>query len=697
MSEGQAGLAENTQPNATMLRLLILEESASAARELVDPLSQAGYAISAARVKSPLEFQLALRKQEWDLVLVPGPLPGFPAKQAAALLKHAKLDVPLVVMLNDCSGDTLIEALADGASAVVARNNPAQLRYSVERELRDLTHRRAWHYYERMFRESERRCHTLLEASRDAIACVRAGKVIYSNPAFNLLAGRVGDTSSAPALTDLVHPDERQTLADVIKRIHQQIANNERMELRVHRADGREFKTAVEVTMAHVNGQPCAQITISLDTNTPASTATKKKTGVPVVAGLIGSADLMSELDGLLQSKKRSPLVVVHIEIDQFDTLSQRSGAAEADRLCGDVAALIARLAGPHIKLSRHARHVFTALLPTGTTEIAEAICRGITELNWQYQHETVALTASVGVCVPDETMTQGIAALAAADTACQVAKQTGGNRVQIAHPHQQRTAAQSDRALAARQRIRDALASNRFRMVYQPIVSLHAQPFQCYDVLMRMIDEEGKEVLPAEFMPAAEQAGLMTALDRWVIHAALRILAEQRANQKETSFIVKLSGDSVTDPTLLPWLGKQLQGLHVPGDTVIFEIKESCAAQNLAAAQQLIQGLKQLGCRTTLGHFGADPHSLDHLERLRVDFVKLAASFVDKLSGESRSELPIKVLVQAAHDLGTLTIATFVQEASKMTALWQCHVDYIQGYFLQAPDQDLSYNFSDS
>jgi len=695
MSQGQAGLADKAQPNGTLLRLLILEASASGAQALIDPLHNAGYAVTAARIKSPVEFQLALRKQEWDLALAPVQLPGFPLKQAIALLKHAKLDVPFIVMLDDCGDEDIVEALSNGASAIVKRHNLTQLRYVVERELRDLTHRRARHYYERMFRESERRCHTLLEASRDAIACVRADKIIYSNPAFNGLGAQTGD-GAAPSLTSLVHPDERQVLADVIKRVYQQIANNERMELRVHDAEGREFKTTVEAALAHINGQSCVQLIIPLDAKTPSMTAPETRTGAATPSAYISGAELMGELDAFLQGKKRPPLAVTHIELDHFDALVQRIGAAEAGRLSGDVAAHIVRLAGPQAKLSRHAGHIFIALLPTGAADIAESICRHIAAQAWPHGNDTITLTASAGVCLPDDTTTQAIAALAAADTACQLAKQAGGNRVQIADPRQQRAAAQSDQALAARQRIRDALAGNRFRMVYQPIVSLHAQPFECFDVLTRMLDENGNEILPADFMPAAEQAGLMTALDRWVIHAALHILAKQRADQKETSFIIKLSGDSVDDATLLPWLGKQLQELQVPGDTVIFEIKEACAVQNLAATKQLIQGLKQLGCRTTLGHFGLDPHSLDHLQQLRVDFVKLAGSFVDKLSGDSRGDLPIKAVVQAAHDMGTLTIATFVQEASKMTALWQCHVDYIQGYFLQAPDQDLSYSFTE-
>ena len=78
------------------------------------------------------------------------------------------------------------------------------------------------------------------------------------------------------------------------------------------------------------------------------------------------------------------------------------------------------------------------------------------------------------------------------------------------------------------------------------------------------------------------------------------------------------------------------------------------------------------------------------------MDFVKLAGNFVDNLSGDSKSQAMVKAVVQTAHDLGTLTVATFVQDASKMATLWQCNVDYIQGYFLQAPDEDMSYNFSE-
>lgn len=700
MSEGLAGLAEQARQNGqSVLRLLILEESASGAQVLIDPLRQIGYAVTAARVKSPLEFQVALKKQEWDIVLVPVQLASFPAKQAIALLKHAKADIPVVIISKECTDEEMIDALQHGAGAVVRTNNPAQLQLVIDRELRDLAHRRARHYYEHMFRESERRCHALLESAHHAIACMRAGKIIYGNPAFKrLIKEGDGDT---PALTALIHADDRQAFVDTVKRINHQIANVDRLELRLSAPDGRYCKTVVEVSLAHINGQQCVQLVFTPDGDTQPAAVSAPAAVRQDTNGLVSAGEILGTLDSLLKTKKIPALAFAHIELDRFETLYDHLGTEQAETIVQAVADLIMNAVGGEAKLSRPSAHTFNVLLPriesAAAENLANTIREDIANQTWPSQGQNISLTCSIGISLPSAATKQGIAVLAEADNACQFAKQAGGNRVQIADATQKSSPRGEDQALATRQRVRNALANNRFRIVYQPIVNLHAQPFECYDVLTRMLDDAGKELMPADFMPAAEQAGLMTALDRWVIQAALRILATQRANQKETSFIIKLSADSLSDPTLVPWLAKQFQELHVPGDTVIFEIKETCAAHRLPATKQLIQSLKQLGCRTALGQFGTDPRSLDHLEQLRVDFVKLASSFVDKLPGDLKEELPIKSVVQAAHDLGILTIATCVQEASKMTALWQCNVDYILGFFLQAPEQDLSYNFNEN
>lgn len=693
MYDGQKELAETVLPHSPRaLRLLIVEESASGAQALIDPLRAAGYAVTAARVKSPLEFQGALKKQDWDLVLFAVQLATFPAKQAIALLHHAKRDVPLIALRDDVSELELTATLQDGVSAVVKKHSNLHLQIAIERELRDLAHRRALHHYERMLHDSERRCRALAADSPQAVAYLRAGKLVYTNTALATLLEPGAD--SVASLTALIHADDRQNFADLIKRTGHASAGSERIDLRMVNNDGQIVKTTLEAAPAHLDGDPALQVIFALGNSRSAPSSRSDTQGTVAV---LDATDFLVAADAALQTGSGMLPALAYLEIDNVEALQRTAGTALLTLIGDDITAAVGAV-GKTAGVTRPSTHSVAVLLTHSAADAAQrhltALCEEVAGRKWQQSGHDVTVTISAGLCVSTPGTKQGHAMLTEAAAACQLAKRAGGNRVMRAGPPTPE--APSAQELATRQRIRDALAADRFRMVYQPIVNLHAQPFECYDVLMRMIDENGKDVLPGEFMPTAEKAGLMTALDRWVIHAAMHTLAQQRARGKDTSFIIKLADDTLRDQALLPWLAAQLQELHLPGESVIFEIKEACVSRNPAVVKQFVDGVKALRCRSVLGHFGADPHSLEHLATLRVDFVKLAGSFVDKLAGDAKEEMMIKTVVQAAHDMGALTIATFVQEASKMTALWQCNVDYIQGYFLQAPDQDLSFDFTD-
>lgn len=537
MADGHAGLAIKPQANnQSLLRLLILEDSASEVQPLIDLMRESGFAVTAALIKSPLELQVALKKQEWDMAICSSTLTGFTPKQALALLSHAKLDLPFILLGDAGDEQCLVELLSGGVRAAVPKDRPALLQWTVQRELRDLAQRRARQYYEKMFRQSERRCQGLLESSRHAIACIRNGKLLYRNFAFERLARE----RTANGLAELIHPDDQPRFEVMIKAVESGRNLSDSMEVRLLNAQGAPHVYTAEALAAHVNEQPCAQLTLSV----------KRAANVTAVTAVPVAAEVKPK--------------------------------------------------------------------PPGSDDPAIL------------------------------------------------------------------------------EKVRSAIAANRFRLVYQPIVPLHAQPAESYEVLTRLLDDDGTEVPPAQFMPVAADAGLMPAIDRLIISAALQTLVKQHAEGKETRLLIKLSEDSLRDQGLVAWIDEQLRSCHLPGDTIIFEIKEAAALPCLEEARTFITGLKQLHCHTALGHFGSDPQSLNCLEQLRVDFVKLAGAFVDNLSDDPKGQAMVRAVVQTAHDLGIQTIATFIQDASKMATLWQCGVDYIQGYFLQAPEQDLSYNFSD-
>ena len=132
----------------------------------------------------------------------------------------------------------------------------------------------------------------------------------------------------------------------------------------------------------------------------------------------------------------------------------------------------------------------------------------------------------------------------------------------------------------------------NRFRLMQQPIASLLGEDRGMFDVLVRMIDEQGQELLPAEFMAAAERNDLMKHIDRWIIGAAMTFCASRPVKQ----LFVRLSQDSVKDKSLLPWLSNQLKATRIDANRIAFQISEQVANEYLADTMELATGLRKAG-----------------------------------------------------------------------------------------------------
>ena len=196
--------------------------------------------------------------------------------------------------------------------------------------------------------------------------------------------------------------------------------------------------------------------------------------------------------------------------------------------------------------------------------------------------------------------------------------------------------------------------------------------------------------------MPAAEHSGLMPELDRWVADHAITELAARRRNGKNTTFFIKLSGMTLNDKDFPTWLSKKLNTIKLPGDSLVFEVSESVAIRHPAQVKKFINWLKVLHCRCALDHFGTNPRSMDIMKELPVDYIKLDRSFMHNLSENKDNRAKVKSIVGTAHSMEKMAIAVFVQDANSLSTLWQCGVDYIQGYFVQQPDAAMSYDFSE-
>ena len=242
---------------------------------------------------------------------------------------------------------------------------------------------------------------------------------------------------------------------------------------------------------------------------------------------------------------------------------------------------------------------------------------------------------------------------------------------------------------------VTEMLQQNNFFILFQPVACLTGGNEAHYDVMLRMRTDEGAEISAGEFMGEIDMHPIAAKLDRWVMLQAIKSLLQHRQREKQAHLFIHLSGASVIDQTLPPWLFQLIQKSGVAPDTMIFQIAESTAVRFKKESHRLFRSAQNMGCRTNLCHFGLVDEPMDMLGEISCNYVKLHNAFTRRLVDNRSSEQDVRTLIGELHDLGLKTIVPHVETPNVMTQLWRCGVDYVQGYFLQRPQREMNYDFS--
>ncbi|NOY62358.1 MAG: bifunctional diguanylate cyclase/phosphodiesterase [Gammaproteobacteria bacterium] len=426
----------------------------------------------------------------------------------------------------------------------------------------------------------------------------------------------------------------------------------------------------------------------------------KAFTGVnDLLTGLYKREYFIHELEQLMSGAELSfdCYAVLLIELDAFEKLRDELGIAIADVLLSDIAGVIGALVDDKSVFSRYDDHTY-ALLSNAeqAQQLAEAIRKAVEKHSLQAMDSGSGTTCSIGVSIADEGIKDAATLIANARLARDVSRAQGGNRVHLFHADLD-AQVRREQASSWSERIRDALDNGAFQLVFQPILNLHARPNEYYEVLLRMIDETGCEVLPHRFMAAAGEAGLMPEIDRWVTMSAIRILVEQRRLGRRTHFFVKLSAHTLCDAQpFLGWISGQLRHQQLPGDALAFELSSAAARDNREQAEILFSGLKELHCGVALEHYGDEERSQGFARDWPIDYLKIDATLIHNLAQTPENQRRVKSIVNVARSEACFTIAGFVEDAQSLSALWSCGVDYIQGYYVQRPMARMGFDFSE-
>jgi EAL domain-containing protein (putative c-di-GMP-specific phosphodiesterase class I) len=370
-----------------------------------------------------------------------------------------------------------------------------------------------------------------------------------------------------------------------------------------------------------------------------------------------------------------------------LSALTDDIGQINFEDFIGQFAGLINEVRQPNDLIGRFGDGSFVLLMERGTTRDIETwannLVRKVAGQVLRVGDKQISCTCTVGIGMIDPRNADAGVSLADALTAKRNAQQAGGNRVQLVDHLEEDTRQQAADEIWVR-RIKAALMENRFRLMQQPIASLLGEDRGMFDVLVRMIDEQGAELLPSEFMAAAERNDLMKNIDRWIIGAAMSFCASRKVEQ----LFVRLSKDSVRDKSLLQWLANQLKAARIDPSHIVFQISEQTAAEYLADTTELATGLRKAGFLFAIEHFGAgrDPQRL--LTHLPANYVKIDGTLMQGLAVDAALQQRVREFVDLARSRQMSTIAERVEDANTMAVLWQLGIEFIQGYFVNEPEQ---------
>jgi len=682
-------------PQKKTIRLLILEDSQNEAERLVSLFRNAGQATRVHRLTSSEDLADALQ-QTWDLLInAPSSVNLDPSEAISAIRKQAK-DIPVIQLIEGNDTDAITEALTLGAQGALPQGEDEWLILVASRELANLEERRARRSAELALREAEKRCQLLLESSVDAIAYVHDGMHIYANRAYlELFSYEDVEELEGMPMIDLIASCDQGEFKGFLKN-YQSLQGGAELVCGGIRADGSSFKASMHFSPASYDGEPCIQAVIRAESDNAELEKLREISSQDLVTGLYNRNHFLESLDSAVEravnAGKSSSLA--YIRIDRFASLQAEIGLGDSDRLLAELAQLLRAQFTEQAELARFSDDAFAVLLAEATPKQLEQplteLLRKVEGHLFDVGGRTIQTSLSIGVAALDE---QTAKARDVIDRAHRCAEElTDGNALRTYDPARELAAAASRGNVLAM--LQQALEKNSFRLLFQPIISLRGDSHEHYEVLLRLLDPEGTEVPPGEFLDAAKEAGLATKIDRWVLLNSIKLLAEHRNKGHSTRLMVHLSGPSLQYPSLLGWLGVALKASKLPPDSLVFQLDENDAVAYLRQAKALTQGLAGLGCRVALNQFGCVLNPLNTLKHLNADFVKIDGSYTQDLSRQENQEA-LKQLLAQLHEQAKQTIVPFVDSATVLATLWQAGVGYIQGQYLQGPSQSMDYNFS--
>jgi len=678
--------------NARPSRLLIVDDNEMNRDMLARRLARKGYVIGLAEnAKGLLE---RVKHDAVDLVLLDIEMPEVSGLDALKALRehYSAAELPIIMVTAKTQSDDIVTALELGANDYLTK--PIDFPVAVARIGTQLSHKQA----QEALKESEERYALAARGSNDGLWDWNlSANVVHFSPRWKSMLGyQEGQIGNAPEeWFDRIHDADRERVKEEIAAHQKGLTPHFESEHRVLHKDG-TFRWMLSRGVAVQDASGNALRMAGSQTDITEGKVSDPLTGLPNRLLFI---DRVGRLIKHTKRRKDQLFAVLFLDLDGFKMINDSMGHLVGDQLLLGVAQrlekclratdTVARL-GESFTVARLGGDEFTVLLddikdPSDAKRAADRMMKALAS-PFILGGKEVFTSVSIGIALSNSAYEQPEDMLRDADTAMYRAKSQGKARYEVFDADMRASVLAR---LQLETDLRHALERGEFRNFYQPIVALVSGEIAGFEALLRWQHPTRGLLGPIEFIPVAEETGLIRELGWWNLREACRQISEWRAGiiaHSHLTMSVNLSAKQFLQPNLVEDIRKLLGELALPPEALKLEITESTVMADPSAAVEMLHQIKSLGIHLAIDDFGTGYSSLSYLHRFPLDTLKIDRSFISGMGDDGEGMEIARTILPMANNLRLDVVAEGVETIQQVALLKKLHCKYGQGYYFSRP-----------
>ncbi|HFC29484.1 MAG TPA: EAL domain-containing protein, partial [Oceanospirillales bacterium] len=564
-----------------------------------------------------------LAQNKVDMILAQALQTELPLNSVCETVNRIGKDIPIVALLETIDHDSIAEAYSAGIKHFCSAAIKEQLVLEIINVFTALMTRRELRKFESDLNDAEKRCASLLDSSKDAIAYIHDGMHVYTNNAYlEFFKYDDAEEMEVTPFLNLVAKSEVPATKKLLRDISSGKIPDEEINMKLKKEDGEEMDAVVYLDKATVDGEPCVQFLVQPPkVNLEAEKELREMRNRDMLTGFYNRSYFAKDLSdkvNAVRSGKSKGHSLMYIQIDAAEKLEKELGRGNMDLLISDVAPFIKECIGEEHTFVRYDDHIFIVELEGQIEDaipVAEHISKKIKDHFFSAGEKTLSITISIGLTQIIEKTETGNEVILILEKELEKSLDKGIGQISIFDP-----AEEEKKARAANQKwidlITGGIENNQFILHYQPVISLHGDEVEHYETLVRLKDGD-KTIMPADFIGVAKRHGLITDIDRKVVQNAIEAIKD---SDKNVALFVKMSTDTLSNPSFPVWLSQQLKASAVSGEKLVFETPESELISHSKQIKPIIHAIKGLRCKFAIEKFGSGLNSFTLLKHYPVD-----------------------------------------------------------------------------